>query len=43
MEGEAKESDLRPISDRISGTIRRLFLEDLMRSWRNDCVNSFDW
>ena len=23
MEGEAKEHDLRPISDRISGTIRR--------------------
>ena len=23
MEGEAKENDLRPISDRISGTIRR--------------------
>ena len=28
MEGEAKENDLRPISDRISGTIRFL-LEDL--------------
>ena len=29
MEGEAKENDLRPISDRISGTIRRFLLEDL--------------
>ena len=26
MEGEAKENDLRPISDRISGTIRRFLL-----------------
>ena len=24
MEGETKENDLRPISDRISGTIRRI-------------------
>ena len=29
MEGEAKENDLRPISFRISGTIRRFLLEDL--------------
>ena len=29
MEGEAKENDLRPISDRISGTIRKFLLEDL--------------
>ena len=29
MEGEAKENDLRPISDRISGTMRRFLLEDL--------------
>ena len=29
MGGEAKENDLRPISDRISGTIRRFLLEDL--------------
>ena len=29
MEGEAKENDLRPISDRMSGTIRRFSLEDL--------------
>ena len=29
MESEAKENDLRPISDRISGTIRRFLLEDL--------------
>ena len=29
MEGEAKENDLRPISDRMSGTIRRFLLEDL--------------
>ena len=29
MEGKAKENDLRPISDRISGTIRRFLLEDL--------------
>ena len=29
MEGEAKENDLRPISDRISGAIRRFLLEDL--------------
>jgi hypothetical protein len=29
MEVEAKENDLRPISDRISGTIRRFLLEDL--------------
>ena len=29
MEGEAKENDLRPISDRISGTIIRFLLEDL--------------
>ena len=29
MEGEVKENDLRPISDRISGTIRRFLLEDL--------------
>ena len=29
MEGEAKEIDLRPISDWISGTIRRFLLEDL--------------
>ena len=28
MVGAAKENDLRPISDRISGTMRR-FLEDL--------------
>ena len=28
MESEAKENDLRPISDRISGTIRRFLLED---------------
>ena len=27
--GEAKENDLRPFSDRISGTIRRFLLEDL--------------
>ena len=32
MEGEAKENDLRPISDRISGTIRRFLLEDLSRN-----------
>ena len=29
MEGEAKKNDLRLISDRISGTIRRFLLEDL--------------
>ena len=29
MGGEAKENDLRPIPDRISGTIRRFLLEDL--------------
>ena len=29
MEGEAKENDMLPISDRISGTIRRFLLEDL--------------
>ena len=28
MEGEAKENDLRPISDRISGTIRRFLLDE---------------
>ena len=28
MEGEAKENDLRLISDRISGTMRRFLLED---------------
>ena len=28
MEGEAKENDLRPISDRISGTMRKFLLED---------------
>ena len=28
MEGEAQENDLRPIPDRISGTMRRLLLED---------------
>ena len=27
--GAAKENDLRPISDRISGTMRRFLLEDL--------------
>ena len=31
MESEAKENDLRPISDRISGTIRRFLLEDLRK------------
>ena len=30
MEGEAKENDLRPISDRISGTIRRFLLEEMV-------------
>ena len=29
MEGEAKENDLQPISDLISGTMRRFLLEDL--------------
>ena len=29
MEGEAKKNEQRPISDRISGTIRRFLLEDL--------------
>ena len=29
MAGAAKEKDLRPISDRISGTMRRFLLEDL--------------
>ena len=29
MEGEAKENDLWPISDQISGTMRRFLLEDL--------------
>ena len=29
MVGAAKENDLRPISDRISSTMRRLLLEDL--------------
>ena len=29
MVGAAKENDLRPISDRISGTMRRFLLEDL--------------
>ena len=30
MAGAAKEKDLRPISDRISGTMRRFLLEDLI-------------
>ena len=29
MVGAAKENDLWPISDRISGTMRRFLLEDL--------------
>ena len=29
MVGAAKENDLRPISDRISGTMRIFLLEDL--------------
>ena len=29
MVGAAKENDLRPICDRISGTMRRFLLEDL--------------
>ena len=29
MEGEAKENDLQPISDWISGNMRRFLLEDL--------------
>ena len=29
MDGEAKKNDLRPISDRISGTMRRFLLDDL--------------
>ena len=29
MVGAAKEIDLRPISDRISGTMKRFVLEDL--------------
>ena len=29
MVGAAKENDLRPISDQISGTMRRFLLEDL--------------
>ena len=29
MVGAAKENDLRPISDRTSGTMRRFLLEDL--------------
>ena len=29
MEGEANENDLQPISDRISGTMRKFLLEDL--------------
>ena len=29
MVGAVKEKDLRPISDRISGTMRRFLLEDL--------------
>ena len=29
MVGAAKENDLQPISDRISGTMRRFLLEDL--------------
>ena len=29
MVGAAKETDLRSISDRISGTMRRFLLEDL--------------
>ena len=32
MEGEAKENDLRPISDRISGTI---LVGRSKRPWRN--------
>ena len=36
MEGEAKENDLRLISDRISGTIRRFLLEDLRD--REECM-----
>ena len=39
MEGEAKENDLRPISDRISGAIRRFLFEDLRESWRNVWYN----
>ena len=42
MEGEAKENDLRPISDRVSGTITRFLLEDLSnRSWRNVWCNMY--
>ena len=31
MVGAAKENDLRPISDQISGTMRRFLLENLKR------------
>ena len=41
MEGEAKENDLRPISDRISGTMRRFLLEDLRdRGGMYDAIKS---
>ena len=39
MEGEAKENDLRPISDRMSGTIRRFLVGRSKRSWRNVWCN----
>ena len=35
MVGAAKENDLRPISDRISGKMRRFLLGGSKRSWRN--------
>ena len=41
MVGAAKENDLRPISDRISGTIRRFLLENLrdgVTLWREDIM-----
>ena len=46
MAGAAKEKDLRPISDRISGTMRRFLLEDLRRSWgtvRRNQIKNVCW
>ena len=41
MDGEAKKNDLRPISDRISGTERRFLLEDLRdRGGMYDAIKS---
>ena len=39
MEGEAKENDLRPICDRISGTNKKILVGRFKRSWRNVWCN----